>query len=983
MSNKKIKFNTSRLDMFLSITTGLISLVFLTVVLYFYQAGSSMIQYSNTSRIELSLIDFVLNMNVATEDVDNSNEIYKKKSVQVVALMLKNEELSNDALASVSKFFGNINGMLIFDKEGNVLYSYGNPEKDRDFLLNLAETRMEYTDDNHSYTAVAFQDNLLLAIETEDLSKEEHVAEYIEAGIIDDTRGRLVLPDFTSKLASEIMVVNQKTGMLTHAPAPMRGKNINNYLLSLDTSSLGFSFMFVNDSLSIVTSSEHGDYLLLSAFAFKDMADNNAHNPALLGFGLLVFLLVAYVEFIRTDMRTGKIRDVHYVKISKKRYLNTVLLRRISAFGLIGISAIMVIIYCLQLLSHSDIQRRQAESRLDIASVALEDGYNKSLIFAPLEEELLIDTADTVMAILDFVPSLQNQEDLNSIAQLYDVSTIYMIDSSGKTVVSSSGQDAPPISTDMQNPSYPLWDVINGFSPYYLYYSDYDVNGQEQLTAYVGVPQENSRGMVLMSYQYGDGLREVISWDMYNSLWPFSASDNNMLLAINPQTGMCEFDSSNQYTGLYIDDFGIEEKYLRNGYSGTHMFNNRQCHITSMAALDTVLLYVTDTDWIVASSWIYTLLVFFVGLFVLTLTLLPHLFVFTPGDDLAPVAASKGKVRKRIHVDVSISDSGEMQITESTKVRQNLSTGWKEKDAGAKLRSVVGILMGLAATYLLIVFIMSGRSNNNPFLEHIFERNWDKRFNIYAVSYVLIVLTAVWFVASLLQKVTAFVAASFGWRWKTSGILISNIIRYAAFIASIFFTLHNLGVETSALATSASILTLVVGFGSQSLVSDLIAGIFLIFEGAFHVGDIVTIDNWRGEVIEVGLRTTKVKNELGNVKIFQNSRIYGAINMTSDQSFAVCDVAMPQGETLEAFEEKLRTDFFGYANENVSNLKNPLEYEGVIALNGNNTSLRFSTKCIEADREQLQRDLYRSFRLWQEKLAAEKSTAAVSQEHEK
>ena len=132
------------------------------------------------------------------------------------------------------------------------------------------------------------------------------------------------------------------------------------------------------------------------------------------------------------------------------------------------------------------------------------------------------------------------------------------------------------------------------------------------------------------------------------------------------------------------------------------------------------------------------------------------------------------------------------------------------------------------------------------------------------------------------------------------------------------------------------------------------------------MGDIVTVDNWRGEVVEIGLRSTNVKNELGNIKVFQNSRISGAINMTRDLTCAVCDIILPPGEPLEAFEQKLTSDFFPIARESISSIRMPLIYEGVVAINGDSATLRISVKCLESEREQLKRDLYRALKLWRE-----------------
>ncbi|MBR5225926.1 MAG: mechanosensitive ion channel, partial [Clostridia bacterium] len=141
-------------------------------------------------------------------------------------------------------------------------------------------------------------------------------------------------------------------------------------------------------------------------------------------------------------------------------------------------------------------------------------------------------------------------------------------------------------------------------------------------------------------------------------------------------------------------------------------------------------------------------------------------------------------------------------------------------------------------------------------------------------------------------------------------------------------------------------------------------------EGTFRVGDIVTVDNWRGEVVEIGLRSTNVKNELGNIKVFQNSRISGAINMTRDLTYAVCDIPLPAGEPLKAYEEKLTSEFFPIARENIRSIRPPIKYEGVVAINGDSATLRISVKCLESEREQIKRELYRELKLWREQKQA-------------
>ena len=79
--------------------------------------------------------------------------------------------------------------------------------------------------------------------------------------------------------------------------------------------------------------------------------------------------------------------------------------------------------------------------------------------------------------------------------------------------------------------------------------------------------------------------------------------------------------------------------------------------------------------------------------------------------------------------------------------------------------------------------------------------------------------------------------------------LVNNIIKCIAAVIIVIAVLAVWGIDTTALITGAGVLTLIVGLGMQSLISDVVAGLFIVFENEFNVGDIVTIDGFRGEVV--------------------------------------------------------------------------------------------------------------------------------------
>ena len=198
--------------------------------------------------------------------------------------------------------------------------------------------------------------------------------------------------------------------------------------------------------------------------------------------------------------------------------------------------------------------------------------------------------------------------------------------------------------------------------------------------------------------------------------------------------------------------------------------------------------------------------------------------------------------------------------------------------------------------------------------------------------------------------------------YQTASMLIGSILKYVAGIAIVLVTLSSWGVDTTTLVTGASVLTLIVSLGCQSIVADLVAGMFILFEGDFQVGDVVVIGGWRGTVQSIGLRTTKIIDAAGNVKIVNNSSITEIINNTKDLSLAVCDVGIEYNESLERVETILK--------ENLEILKEKIPaivvgpfYKGVALLGESSVVIKIIAQCKEEDKYQTERDLNREIKL--------------------
>lgn len=191
--------------------------------------------------------------------------------------------------------------------------------------------------------------------------------------------------------------------------------------------------------------------------------------------------------------------------------------------------------------------------------------------------------------------------------------------------------------------------------------------------------------------------------------------------------------------------------------------------------------------------------------------------------------------------------------------------------------------------------------------------------------------------------------------------LFTSLTNFICVIVGAVWALGILGVNLTGIFASLGIASLIVGFGAQSLIEDAITGIFIIFEGQYHVGDIIVLDDFRGTVKSIGIRTTSIEDAGGNLKIVNNSDIRNLQNRSRNDSVAVCDVGISYDASIEQVEEIMKTALPEiYSRHTDLFLEVPI-YAGVEALADSAVVLRFTVKVTEENffvgRRVLTRDL--------------------------
>jgi small conductance mechanosensitive channel len=112
----------------------------------------------------------------------------------------------------------------------------------------------------------------------------------------------------------------------------------------------------------------------------------------------------------------------------------------------------------------------------------------------------------------------------------------------------------------------------------------------------------------------------------------------------------------------------------------------------------------------------------------------------------------------------------------------------------------------------------------------------------------------------------------------------------AIFSIAFLMVLGELGIQLAPLLASAGIAGLAIGFGAQTLVKDMIAGLFMLLEDQYGVGDIVDLGEASGTVEAVGLRTTSIRDGMGVLWHIRNGEVVRVGNKSQGWGVVVIDL---------------------------------------------------------------------------------------------
>lgn len=625
----------------------------------------------------------------------------------------------------------------------------------------------------------------------------------------------------------------------------------------------------------------------------------------------------------------------------------------VFAIGTVVVFLLSVYLQCMSMISIYSSENfdnlNDIDTRLTLNSI------NGDLI-EETAKKILINKAVTAAYIIGEEPSIWNMDDLDELNTALDTEYLVIFDQAGKEIISNGRFVGLEISNDSKDQSYQLRSLMYGTNYVYTEPTKGEFSGE--LHQDIGATIRTD-GMINGFVVISNNPENLVN------LYGFTKAENiynntNLLytrpVVIDKDTHRILYSDGAISEGKEAVNYGFSEEEIRDHFNGFITYNECRYYASSTEGPNGELIYLlTPKEVILSGSLIFAIII--------SVLILVCLFVcavvnqFLVGTDLRKLLKDAIHVSMEDeendnygYIDVLMPDG---TIKKAISVLGRFSTedvDWDrltpEKKTGNLIKGFFSILA--LAVFILLVFRDSIFLGDSSILRYIFSLEWERSINIFSITCCACAICVIIVIEFIVVKVLGRLAIVANAKGETIIRMLRNMSKYIAVIVAFFLCLTYIGVRVTTLLVGAGVLTLIIGLGAQSLISDIINGLFIIFEGDFQVGDIVTIDDFRGTVQEIGVRTTKLLNTGGDLKIIRNSELNDILNMTRKDSKCICELLVDYESDLEKTIELIEGELDAIKDKIPEIVDGP-ELSGVKELGDNGVKLLIVAYCKEQD----------------------------------
>lgn len=196
-------------------------------------------------------------------------------------------------------------------------------------------------------------------------------------------------------------------------------------------------------------------------------------------------------------------------------------------------------------------------------------------------------------------------------------------------------------------------------------------------------------------------------------------------------------------------------------------------------------------------------------------------------------------------------------------------------------------------------------------------------------------------------------------RSQAIGSVLRSVASFLIMGTAALMILGTFAINLAPLLASAGVAGVAIGFGARNLVTDFLSGVFMILEDQYGVGDTIDAGVASGEVIEVGLRVTKLRGDNGEIWYVRNGEVKRIGNLSQGWATAGVDVTVRASEDLDQVQSVLNDVAEAMSKEEPWNerLWGPIEILGLDSVLLDSMVVRLSAKTMPGKALSVEREL--------------------------
>ena len=243
---------------------------------------------------------------------------------------------------------------------------------------------------------------------------------------------------------------------------------------------------------------------------------------------------------------------------------------------------------------------------------------------------------------------------------------------------------------------------------------------------------------------------------------------------------------------------------------------------------------------------------------------------------------------------------------------------------------------------------------------------------IVSILSIIVIFTFAWIIIKIVDRATntwekRFLAEALTdpsrQRASTLSNLFSSAIRYIAWPMASIIALSEVGFDVGALIATAGIAGLAIGFGAQTLVKDVISGIFLLFDDSIHVGDLIRLGDDTGTVEFIGVRLIKVRKFNGELLMVPAGELRTFGNHSIGFSRAIVNIGVAYEQNLEEILPAVQEIANAWAKEHADvMLESEPTVQAITELGASQINIRVVIQVVPGQQFEMERRLRRAIK---------------------